>query len=115
MSLGRKTEGLPLAEELLKRLKSTLGPAHADTVGAMNTLASAYMIDGRPAEAIKLVDESYRSLKAKLGPALPRRRRAPSAATGLPTWPQMLNGEVRSIWLTTVRLKNAGRPASIAG
>lgn len=68
---GGQTEGLPLLEQNLKRIRGKQGLDHPNTLLTMCVLASAYLEARRKAEALALLEESLKLLKAKVGAEYP--------------------------------------------
>jgi hypothetical protein len=70
-ALGRHADALWLRERTLARMKTVLGPDHANTLRAMNSLSLSYEALGRHADALALREQTLALRKATLGPDHP--------------------------------------------
>jgi eukaryotic-like serine/threonine-protein kinase len=69
---GRRDLGfLEMAESAARGIEHTLGPDDADTLGALSTLAKAYLDAGKLSEAITLLERLRAAQIAKRGPDHP--------------------------------------------
>ncbi len=67
LNVGQCPRGLALAEKLLDLCRTTLGPEHPHTIGALYLLAMAHEKSGRPHEAIAVAEPALAAARRVLG------------------------------------------------
>jgi TPR repeat protein/serine/threonine protein kinase len=70
-ALGLARDAIPLQTKVLDYYRTTGGPEHPDTIGAMNNLALSYADAGRRGEALKLRQDVLPLSRKVLGPRHP--------------------------------------------